>query len=634
MGASVNPEILLNADKTQDPPLKTEPLEHVTTVEADSVAEVISATSPRVVALSASAIGLLAACGGTADDGTTSADVRATDPNGNVGGSSSSSSSSGGSNSSSSSGSSSSGSSSSGSSSSSSSGTSQSITEAQASRFLSQAALAATSEEITNVKFLGYPTWIDQSFSMTTSTSNWDWLMARGYSKDDYRYRSSPSDYAVWHRLITAPDQLRQRVALALSEYFVVSAEGLSSQWVSFSMAAYWDLLCQHAFGNFRTLLEAITLNPAMGMYLSARGNQKENPTTGRAPDENYAREIMQLFTIGLYELNTDGTLKKNGSGKPIETYNQDTITNLARVFTGWDVDTTTSNSTDPTQYRLPMRLIPERHSTLESNFLGATVPAGTDGKTALRIALDTLFNHPNVGPFFGRQLIQRLVTSNPTPGFVARVAAVFNNNGSGVRGDLKAVIRAVLLDDEARKTLGGNIAQWGKLREPMLRMIQWARTFKAASTSSEWKIGDLSDPAKRLGQSPLRSPSVFNYFRPGYTPPNSAVAKAGLVAPEFQIANEPSVAGYLNFMQSVIASGISDVQPNYNAELQVAGDASALVKRLNLLLAANQLSPATETRIIAAIESISASNSSGPLNRVRAAIMLIMASPEYLVLK
>lgn len=505
---------------------------------------------------------------------------------------------------------------------------------AQASRFLMQACLAATKDEVDQVSFLGYQTWLNQAFESAPSTSNWDWLVAQGYETEDFRYSTSPCDYAIWYRLITAPDQLRQRIALALSEFFVVSVSGISTQWPQFAMAAYWDLLCTHAFGNFRQLLEAVTLSPAMGLYLNTKGNQKEDTRTGRAPDENYAREIMQLFTIGLLELNQDGTPKTDGSGNPLETYTQDTITNLARVFTGWDLDTTTSATSATTQFRLPMRHIASRHSTLEATFLGTTIPAGTDGVAALRTALNTLFNHPNVGPFFGRQLIQRLVTSNPSPAYVARVAAAFNNNGKGVRGDMKAVIRAVLLDSEARADPATVPATGGKLREPMLRFIQWARSFHATSAAGTWKIYDLSDPGRRLAQSPLRSPSVFNYFRPGYTPSNTAIATAGMVAPEFQIANEPSVAGYLNFMQSVISSGIADVTCTYVDELKLAGDPAALVKRINLLLAANQVSAATEASIATAVSSISLTSSTGPINRVRAAIMLVMACPEYLVLK
>lgn len=458
--------------------------------------------------------------------------------------------------------------------------------------------------------------------------------MARGYNDAAFLNLVIPADYMAWAQLITSPDAVRRRMALALSEIFVVSSTTMSIPGRCFAMAAYWDTLCTHALGNFRQLLEAITLNPAMGVYLNTKGNQKEDTSTGRLPDENYAREVMQLFTIGLYELNSDGSLKLGSNGQPIETYDQTTVTQLARVFTGWDFDTRGANATNLLQVKNPMTLNAARHSTLAATFLGTTVPANTDGTTALRQALDALFNHANVGPFIGRQLIQRLVTSNPSAAYVGRVAAVFNNNGSGTRGDLKAVLRAILLDTEARDD--SRIAQptWGKQREPMLRFVQWARTFKVNSASGDWKINDLSDAATRLGQSPLRAGSVFNFFRPGYVPPNTALATAALVAPEFQLTNESTVAGYLNFMQVTLRTGILDVLPDYSAELALAGDPVALTDRLNLLLCAGQLSAATLSTIRTAITGISTATTTGAANRVYAALLLTLASPQYIIQK
>ncbi len=230
--------------------------------------------------------------------------------------------------------------------------------------------------------------------------------------------------------------------------------------------------------------------------------------------------------------------------------------------------------------------------------------------------------------------MIQKLVTSNPSPAYVARVAGRFNDNGQGVRGDLKAVVRAVLLDDEARGPISLASPSHGKLREPMLRLIQWARSFKASSSSGEWKIGNVSNAGTALGQSPLRSPSVFNFFRPGYVPAGTTIADAGLVAPEFQLANESSVAGYLNYMFGLIGAGHRDVRPNYAAELALAANATALVDRIDLLLCAGQLKDDTRNAIVNAVTSIAASNDSGKTNRVITAVMLVMASPDYLVQK
>jgi uncharacterized protein (DUF1800 family) len=278
------------------------------------------------------------------------------------------------------------------------------------------------------------------------------------------------------------------------------------------------------------------------------------------------------------------------------------------------------------------MVLTAANHSTSVKQFLGVTIAAGTPGATALQAALDTIAAHPNVGPFISRQLIQRLVASNPSPAYIARVSAVFANNGAGVRGDLRAVIKAILLDDEARRApLAGDTTR-GKLREPVVRFIQWARTFGLASPTGLWNIGNVSDPSTRLGQSPLRSPSVFNFFRPGYVPPNSALGTLNLNAPEFQITNESTVVGWANWAQTFVQSGVGETRPDYTAELALATDATALVKRVSLLLSGDTLSAATLATIGTAVGSISATTDAGKLNRVYAAIHLVLCAPEYLV--
>jgi len=387
-----------------------------------------------------------------------------------------------------------------------------------------------------------------------------------------------------------------------------------------------------------------------MGYYLNMLGNKKEDPATGRMPDENYAREIMQLFSIGLYQLNLDGTPLLNGSGQPIETYTQSDVSNLARVFTGW---TRSSISTDDPNYaRQPMVFRSADHSTLNATFLGVTV-SNADGLVALERALDVIFMHPNVGPFFGKHLIQRLVTSNPSPAYISRVAAAFNNNGSGVRGDMKAVIRAVLLDEEARTDANLQSPSFGKLREPYLRYVQWARTFRVSSLDGHWRMYNLGQ-GRLLNQQALDSPSVFNFFRPGYIPPNSVIAQQRLVAPEFQIIDEVSTANYLNTMQNFIAYGTGylngypnqlpgakpNLQPDYSVELTLAANASVLLKHLNLKLCAGQMSAETELTIRDAINTIAirsdtpANNETDLKKRIHAAIFLTMACPDYLIQK
>ena len=514
-------------------------------------------------------------------------------------------------------------------------------TDDEAARFLLQAQLSASETDIAAVRSQGYLPWLGAQFDRAPGQSGWDWIASKEFNTADV-------DGMVWNQLLTSPDGMRKRMALALSEIFVVSANDIGSNWPHHMMAQYWDMLVSGVTGNFRTLLEAVTLNPAMGFYLNTRGNQKENPQ-GRQPDENYAREVMQLMTIGLYQLHGDGTVKTAADGTPIESYTLDDVTNLARVFTGYELDILAAEKnafTPPGQTysydsnawtQRPMALTASRHSMLEAKFLGATVPANTEARTALRIALDTLCNHPNTGPFIGRQLIQRLVTSNPSAAYVKRVADVFADNGAGVRGDLKSVFAAVLLDNEARSPAGLTDPNFGRLREPMLRLVQWGRSFGPVSSSGLWKIGNRSDAAGSLGQSPLRSPSVFNFFRPGYVPPSSAVASAGMVAPEFQLVNETSVGGYLNYMQNtVIPRNSQDVNASYTAELALAPDPGALVRRLNLLLAANQLSPATVNVIATALGTTVASTSSeaNKLARVYAAVLMVMAAPDYLIQK
>jgi uncharacterized protein (DUF1800 family) len=359
----------------------------------------------------------------------------------------------------------------------------------------------------------------------------------------------------------------------------------------------------------------------------------------------------MQLMTIGLYQLNLDGTVKLDQQGRPIPTYSADDISGLAKVFTGYSyyspAPTTVTfrggNKNVEANVR-SMIAYPAFHSTSAKSFLGVTIPASTtaDPQGDLKTALDTLFNHPNVGPFIGKQLIQRLVTSNPSPAYVGRVTAVFNNNGAGVRGDMSAVVRAILLDPEARSATLAADANAGKLREPVVRMAHWARAFGATSQSGQWLIASTSANTS-LGQSALTAPSVFNFFRPGYTPPNSRVGAANLVAPEFQIVDEITVAGYLNTMQSTVDAGIGtatggvrDVRSAYSAETALAGDVNALVDRVNLLLLNGSMSSGLRNRIVEAVGAISlpatGSQSAALLNRAKLAIFMTMASPEYVV--
>lgn len=505
-----------------------------------------------------------------------------------------------------------------------------------AARFLTQATLGFSRSDLDALVRSGsYGDWLNAQFALPRSQSHFDWLMAKGYGDSANMNNSQGLDNTLWRKLIASPDALRQRVALALSELCVVSVLGINGPWRQFAVASYLDTLEANAFGNYRQLLGEISLSPAMGYYLTFRGNVKANPAKGSEPDENYARELMQLFTIGLLQLNPDGSVQTNG-GKPVETYKQADVSGLARVFTGWDLDTTGLASPYPPEVmRRPMTQVAGRYETGSKTFLGATVAAGASASDSLKTALDTLFNHPNLPVFVGRQMIQRLVTSNPSPAYVSRVAAAFANNGSGVRGDMKALISAILLDPEARDASVAARPDFGKLREPVVRFLNWARAYGAASASDTWAIGDLSDPATRLGQSPMRSPSVFNFFRPGYVPPNTALSAQGLTAPEFQITNEVSVAGYVNYMQQVIGNSLKgDLKADYGTLMPLAGNSAALLAEVNLVLAGGALSAATLAQLQSAVDSVAPSTPTGQQNRIFIALTLVMASPEFIAQK
>jgi uncharacterized protein (DUF1800 family) len=499
----------------------------------------------------------------------------------------------------------------------------------QALRFLSQASLAATLPGMDEVMALGYEGWLDQQLAMPLSESLWAWTQAKGFQADAYKASDMGMDQALWFRLLNAPDVLRQRVVLALSEIFVVSVRNMPVPWGQFGCIAYWELLESACFGNLRTLLERIALSPAMGVYLSMRGSRKED-ASGRQPDENFARELLQLFTIGLVQLNDDGTPTLDANGQPRDIYSNDDIKGLARVFTGWDVDR--YDPSTPDYMRRPMVFNAAQHSPGDKSFLGTTIAGGTPGQAAFGQALDAIFQHPNLPPFFARQLIQRLVTSNPSPGYVLRVALVFQNNGQGVRGDLAAVIRAVLMDGEARLPLAfmpDNVS--GKLREPILRFLQWARVVKLQSTDGWWNVGDLSAP-DRLGQSPLRSASVFNFFRPGYIPSHSPLSELDLVGPEFQITDESSVIGYANFMFRVLPFGAAQVTADYSEWLPLASDPAALVERVNQLFTARTLLPETVQSLITALGTVNMADPQGAKRRVLSAMLIVLCCPEFLV--
>ncbi|MBI2732426.1 MAG: DUF1800 domain-containing protein, partial [Aquabacterium sp.] len=449
----------------------------------------------------------------------------------------------------------------------------------EAARFLTQATFGPTEAEVDHLMAIGYEAWLKEQFEASQPELSHQayWEMRNTALNKANPGNGAGADellHSFWAHALAGPDQLRQRLAFALSEIFVVSwADACGADNIR-GVASYLDMLGRQAFGSYRSLLEAVTLHPVMGCYLSHMRNQKEDPITGRVPDENFAREIMQLFSIGLHELQPDGSLKLDGNGQPIETYNANDIAGLARVFTGWSWDCPTwpqegcflwgegraDGSATGRQFVNNMRPYSRYHASSEKRFLGVTIDASAffpSPEGDLGVALDTLARHPNVGPFIGKQLIQRLVTSNPSPAYVQRVAAAFKQSG----GSLREVVRAVLLDPEARDTAAAlSSTTFGKVREPILRLSAVLRGVGVHSDTGYYLVSPTQEPATALNQAPMRSPSVFNFFRPGFVPPNSATAKAGLVAPEMQLVHETSAAGYTTFMTNLMFAGVGAV--------------------------------------------------------------------------
>ena len=465
--------------------------------------------------------------------------------------------------------------------------------------------------------------------------SSWKYLVTStdqgaAWRPDGRQYTNAWVQERFWATAATSTDQLRKRVAFALHHIFMVSLADSNLWSHQRAYAQYLDTLNRHAFGNYRNLLEDISLSPVMGIYLSHMRNRKEDPATGRVPDENFAREVMQLFSIGLHELEPDGTLKLDAQGGAIETYNNDDVMALAKIFTGWswafpDNQLTESKfrwgwpdyqAANDTRIDLKnMRSYPGQFSTAAVTLFAGkphavNIPAGGSAESRLKLALDALHRHPNVGPFIGRQLIQRLVTSNPSPGYVYRCAEAFRDNGSGVRGDMKAVLRAILLDYEARSLEAAGKQGFGKLKEPDLRLSSILRSLGILAPSDGiYRIWNLESVEWALDQNPLRSPTVFNFFSKDYSLPG-AISNAGLYSPEFQIANETTAISGSNYLRWAIWDGVYNNQTDQSlypavdwqgfADSITGGGGPALgtpaadvafVNRLSLLLTANAMS-------------------------------------------
>ena len=497
-------------------------------------------------------------------------------------------------------------------------------------------------------------------------------MLADGFDQD-------ATTFVFWRNAVHADDQLRQRTVFALSQILVVSngSGGLNGIFPQ-TGGYYLDVLNENAFGNYRDLLEAITYSPAMAEYLTYFGNQKGDPATGRMPDENYAREILQLFTIGLVELNPDGTPRLGADGRPIETYDNTDITGLAKVFTGlYDSRIDLERAPIPGRVpqivagvQTPLTIIAAEHSPEAKSFLGTTIPAGTSGDRSIALALDHIMAHPNVGPFVGRQLIQRFVTSHPSPEYIERVATAFDAGvftlpdgtrvGDGRKGDLKATIAAVLFDPEVSMASALQDNTFGKVREPVLRLTHFMRAFDVDMRSPEYvRVLYDTSPTDVLAQHPYRSPSVFNFYRPGYVAPGTQSGELELTVPELQIVNASTTPGYINLLTYGALLGqrenFAAVRPvftasgapfdearagatfiaDYSDEIALASDIPALVDHLDDLLLYGSMSETTRTQLISTLRTFpddALRTQSDHERFVGVAVLLVMSSPDYLV--
>lgn len=527
-------------------------------------------------------------------------------------------------------------------------GTTAQVTRGQAARFLQQASFGPTIAELDRVQTLGFSAWITDQVSTQLPTYQRPVIEAMvqdlhgprldlsyNYNNQDVSGSNTASAFA--RAAIGGPDQLRQRVAFALSQILVTSKRDSNLADRPVAMTDFYDLFIRHAFGNYRDLLGEISRHAAMGRYLSLVGNQKARPEINQYPDENYAREVMQLFTIGLWELNPDGSRKTNGSGKFIPTYSNADITELARVFTGfWFGGQNWNNGGNyDSQLAVPMTMWPEKHDFDAKSLLGTlAIPARpaseANGQRDVDDALDFLFNHPNTAPFISRQLIQFLVTSNPSPAYVARIAAVFANNGSGKRGDLAAVVRAILLDVEARDVRWSQgSASFGRLKDPVQRAMTLARVGRLERFPSLnwWDYGNFYDSAL---QSPGNAPSVFNFYRPDYRSPG-LLTDNQLAAPAFQITNSYTSISFVNRLWQNTVNGIRlydtyAFTPDYRDLIEVAGNTPLLADRANLLFCGGMMSATTRTTLLSMLSQVSIAD---PLQRVQLAVFLASACPE-----
>lgn len=509
--------------------------------------------------------------------------------------------------------------------------------DAEAARFLTQATFGPTVAEIARLRSIGYSEWLRQEFNKPATA-------ARPYMElvNDNRIADGQSGVSHnnrldrwFHTAATGNDQLRQRAAFALSQILVISDQNSTLGGEPIQVSEYWDILARNAFGNYRELLDEVTWNPSMGKYLSHFRNRKASADGLRQPDENYAREVMQLFTIGLIERNLDFSPMLD-NGQTVPTYDQSVVTNYAKVFTGFNYNNATTISNGTNTY-LRMKCIEIEHDTTAKTVIGGTVlPADQTCPTDVDDGVDLLFAHPNVAPFISRQLIQRFVSSSPSPAYIQRVAQKFNDNGFGERGDLSAVVTQILLDPEARSAPTTNS---GKPREPMLKLTAMWRAFDAQMPAADQYANipmGMTNPSGTFGQRPLGADTVFNFFEPDYQQPG-AIANAGLFSPEFQTLNESTMTSASNSYYTYSwNSYVGMSSPPSNRPLlnlaplvALAGDPTAMVAEVNKRMMYGSMSATMQNilrNMLVFMDGASATD------KARTVVYVTALSPEYAV--
>ena len=485
------------------------------------------------------------------------------------------------------------------------------VTAAAAARFLEQSTFGPAPATIQHVQQVGLQPFLTEQYSATAST----------YPTPGANDNMDVVKQRFFTNALTGQDQLRQRMAWALAQIFVVSNQKIGDP---SAFTSWMNMLQKDAFGNFSTLLNDVTLSPTMGHYLDMVGNDKPDPNSGREPNENYAREILQLFSIGLAQLNSDGTPQVDANGVPLPTYTQDTIIGFAHVFTGWAYPTKagqTASFYNGEYYGGPMIPFDTHHDTGDKLLLnGVTLPGGGTTQSDLTVALQNIFNHPNVGPFIAKQLIQHLVTSNPSPAYVSRITAVFNDNGSGVRGDLKAVVNAILMDSEARRGDDPTQVQAGDghLKEPVLFMTNLLRASNATSDGA-----NLNNYASDMKEEPFESPTVFNFY-----PPDNVIAATTLLGPEFRIFNSTTAISRINFVNDLVFGSVgSTTKIDVSSYVALAANPAEMVDALSGVLTHGPLSDGARNTIIATV-----TNLTDNTKRAKTALYLIGSSSQFQV--